>query len=490
MSYQYLMNYSTFDAIRFIPYQKFKNLNARACMARVVIIGAGLTGLSVAYNLEQQGFFDYAIFEQESTVGGLCRSIRCDGFTFDYTGHFFHSPSAQMIDFLHTIMQNSSLSAHIRHSYIYSHDTYTPYPYQTNLYGLPTETIIDCIMGFIQRQTHKKNGNFYTWIHTHFGLGFARHFFFPYQEKIFDYPVSKLRTGWVQGVPHTTLEAILKGALQERVVDSIGYNAQFWYPTHGGIDHLIHAFGHALKNPLYTNCSAVVLDTHKKIVTFSNGHSEPYEYLISTIPLNTCLDILGMKKEADKLLVNSVLNINIGIDCDIVGQKHWVYYPEKKHPFFRIGFPSHLRGMAPEGYSSLSIEIATLKKPTPEIIGKLTKKTYEHLEKIFGIQTQDIVSEQTLVLPHAYVIYNLWREKHIDSLLRYLENQSIYSIGRYGGWKYASMHDAITDGHSMAQKLIAHFSATFKPATTVKQNPAHIPAITKKPGRRLIKEIS
>jgi UDP-galactopyranose mutase len=179
-------------------------------MARIVIIGAGLTGLSVAYHLEQHNFFDYIIFEKESIPGGLCRSVRADGFTFDYTGHFFHSPSASMIDFLQAIMP-SPLIAHRRRSFVYSQETYSPYPYQTNLHGLPAQTIIDCIKGYVERSPRNSTSNFEDWVLTYFGTGFAHHFFFPYQEKIFDFPVSKLRTGWQQAVPQTSLEDILIG---------------------------------------------------------------------------------------------------------------------------------------------------------------------------------------------------------------------------------------------------------------------------------------
>ena len=52
-------------------------------MAEIVILGAGLTGLSTAYQLEKQKFFDYKIFEKNSTSGGLLRSFKQDGFTFD-----------------------------------------------------------------------------------------------------------------------------------------------------------------------------------------------------------------------------------------------------------------------------------------------------------------------------------------------------------------------------------------------------------------------
>ena len=73
-------------------------------MASVVILGAGLTGLSTAYHLEQNNFYDYAIFEREAVVGGLCRSETSAGFTFDYTGHLLHVNDAYFKDFLDEVM--------------------------------------------------------------------------------------------------------------------------------------------------------------------------------------------------------------------------------------------------------------------------------------------------------------------------------------------------------------------------------------------------
>lgn len=445
-------------------------------MARVVIIGAGITGLSVAHHLEQQGCYDYALFEKEATIGGLCRSIRSDGFTFDYTGHFFHCTNLTTMQELQSIMQSSPMISHVRHSYVYSHETYTPYPYQTNLYGLPVQTIIDCITGYIQRKKTYKNGNFDAWINHHFGTGLAQHFFFPYQEKIFDFPVTKLRTGWVQGVPQTTLEDILQGALQERKVHSIGYNAHFWYPQYGGIDHLVNALAATLKNHIATNGSVVHIDQQKKTVAFSNGHTEPYEYLVSTIPLNHTLQLIGMHKQAKKLLCNSVININLGIkQDDQICNKHWVYFPEKNYTFFRIGLPHTLGSMAPEGCSSVSIEIATLEPLTHAKINTLKKAAIQQACNILKIKTQDIITEQTLILPHAYVIYDIWREKHLADLLNMLAEGSLYSIGRYGAWKYSSMHDAITDGQVMAAQLLSQIANTFKPAQLEQQENKQIP---------------
>src|SRR5207248_3393620 len=96
----------------------------RSCMAKVVILGAGLTGLSTAYHLEKRGFFDYLLFEQEATPGGLCRSVVTNGFTFDFTGHLLHASDAYFRSFLADTIGFDNLNAIYRQSFIYSQETY------------------------------------------------------------------------------------------------------------------------------------------------------------------------------------------------------------------------------------------------------------------------------------------------------------------------------------------------------------------------------
>jgi protoporphyrinogen oxidase len=78
----------------------------------------------------------------------------------------------------------------------------------------------------------------------------------------------------------------------------------------------------------------------------------------------------------------------------------------------------------------------------------------EQVKKMFSLDTRDILTEKVITIPHAYVIYNAWRDKHIANLLKGLEEYGIYSIGRYGAWKYSSMQDAILDGKKIAEQIM------------------------------------
>lgn len=51
-----------------------------------IIIGAGITGLSYGYFTKRP----FILFEASDFAGGLCRSVKEDGFTFDCSGHFVH----------------------------------------------------------------------------------------------------------------------------------------------------------------------------------------------------------------------------------------------------------------------------------------------------------------------------------------------------------------------------------------------------------------
>lgn len=57
-------------------------------MLDVIIIGAGLSGLTAAYHLQSKGY-KVAVFEANGKVGGRCKSDYIDGFILDRGLHFF-----------------------------------------------------------------------------------------------------------------------------------------------------------------------------------------------------------------------------------------------------------------------------------------------------------------------------------------------------------------------------------------------------------------
>ena len=114
---------------------------------RILILGAGLAGLSAGWHLQRLGI-GCQTFEKEAEVGGLCRSKRINGFTFDCDGHLLHFKHKSTLGLIKEL-ENGNLVGHQRNSWVYSSGAYTRYPFQANLFGLPSAVARECLLGFI-----------------------------------------------------------------------------------------------------------------------------------------------------------------------------------------------------------------------------------------------------------------------------------------------------------------------------------------------------
>ncbi len=292
---------------------------------RNLILGAGLAGLSAAYHLPAR---DTLVIEKEQEVGGLCRSREVEGFVFDCTGHLLHLREGAIRDLVLSLLPAAFRSVE-RRSLIFSKGVYTGYPFQANTHGLPTEVIRECVVGFVEslmrrgRDPNEPN-DFREWTLATFGQGIARHFMFPYNEKLYRIPLSDLECGWVSwSIPRPSLDDVVRGALGSEV-RGLGYNPRFLYPRSGGINAIPRALADRC-GEIRVGCAVRHLDT---------GEAVEYERVISTLPLDSLLRILAparnpaLRDAPGRLRAVKVINFNIGIDRAGVLGGHWVYFPE------------------------------------------------------------------------------------------------------------------------------------------------------------------
>ncbi|MDX1778547.1 MAG: hypothetical protein R3339_06680 [Thermodesulfobacteriota bacterium] len=65
----------------------------------------------------------------------------------------------------------------------------------------------------------------------------------------------------------------------------------------------------------------------------------------------------------------------------------------------------------------------------------------------------EIVVEDAVDIPYAYVVYDNQRRKILPELISYLKKHDIFTIGRYGSWEYMSMEDTLLQGKAVAEEL-------------------------------------
>jgi protoporphyrinogen oxidase len=432
----------------------------------ILIVGAGLAGLSTAHHLEG---IPYRLLEKEQEAGGLCRSYEKDGFTFDYTGHLLHFRQPAIQALVEGLLP-SHLRRHTRRSFIYSHRTYTEYPFQVNTYGLPPEVVRECLLGFIETLTSGPTGKpaeaatFKEWIVASLGAGIAKHFMVPFNEKLWQVSLDELTADWVSWlVPKPDLKEVVNGALGIKD-KAFGYNPSFLYPAQGGIQGLPQAF---LKSVATIDYGAELLevDTARRRALFRHARlgeqTEHYSTLVSTIPLpelvRRCTDLpQDIREAAARLRWVSVYNINLAVAREGVSDKHWIYFPERDYPFYRAGFPMNFSpALGRPGCSSLYVEMSSPPHAveSPERLISLTRHGLEQA----GILRSDdeLVVADVKRIHHAYVLFDRHRGRAVPGILAELKRRGIYSIGRYGLWEHTSMEDAIAQGRSTAEHLRA-----------------------------------
>ncbi|MGH7443012.1 MAG: protoporphyrinogen/coproporphyrinogen oxidase, partial [bacterium] len=221
----------------------------------LIILGAGLAGLSAAYHAQKAGH-PYLLYEKNERAGGLVRSERVNGFSFDYTGHLLHmrreSTRALVLDELGL---RAAFAPVKRDAWVYSHGRYTRAPFQSHLFGLPAGVVRECLEGALRAhgalprrskgKVHARRldhfQSFEDFNLVQFGEGIYRRFMEPYNTKLWGVRPSRMTTEFMgRFVPKPTLTEIFEGALSDQAKPQ-GYNADFIYPKRVGIGILSQA---------------------------------------------------------------------------------------------------------------------------------------------------------------------------------------------------------------------------------------------------------
>ncbi len=397
-----------------------------------IILGAGVSGLTAG------NILNCPIIEKTDSIGGLCRTYREKGFQFDSTGHYLHISEEHE----KTIKQNinTNLMKVKKKSGIAINDKIIDYPFQSNFHNAGKQIKDDCINGYLNRNKNLDVKNFKDWILKYYGAGIGKYFMFPYNEKLWQYDLNEMTTDWMGDfIPIFTNEDIIRGNNNNN-----SYNSYFYYPENGGFDNILY---NKYINNIYFNENAVKIDLEKKILLTDKG-TYNYDNLISTIPLKEL--IIMIHDEENDLDYTSVYNINLGIKGKCPIDYHWLYFPEKEIPFYRVGVPTNVNNkMSPNDTYSLSIEIAYKGNSSIDL-----KKIISALKKYNLIKSsKDIIIRKDIDIKYAYVIYNHRRNQILHNYLNDLEKHNIFCTGRYGKWHYSFVSQDIMDAYGLVERI-------------------------------------
>lgn len=417
---------------------------------KYLIIGAGISGLTFANYCNGE----YIIVEKENEVGGYCRTIKRNGYVWDYAGHFFHFKTEEFKKKFLSKMSKNDIVYNDKCTKILYKNNFVDFPFQTNIHQLEKEEFIDCLYDLFNKEEKDSYSNFLDMLYGKFGKSIVEKFLKPYNEKLYATDLKNLDVDAMgRFFPYADKEAIIKN-MKKQEVNS--YNSSFLYPKNGAFSFIKVLYDNLDKEKILLNSTIIEINTKKKYAVLSTGEKIEYEYLINTMPLNKFLELLGGYEELiDKMSYNKVLVFNLGFDksSPLCKKEHWLYIPDQKTNYYRVGFYNNILG---QDKLSMYIEIGYGKnqKIDKKEIDKQLKLTLKNLEKD-NIISKDmkLVDYESIIMDPAYVHIETETTKKIEKAKEKLEKNSIYTIGRYGAWIYNSMEDSMVAAKELAEKI-------------------------------------
>ncbi len=407
-----------------------------------IVIGAGVTGLAYA-NFTHNPFL---IIEADNHTGGLCYTIKQDGFIWDYSGHFFHFQDPLLADLFKTRMNEDELVCVEKHTQIMYKDRYVDFPFQKNIHQLEFDEFIDCLCDLFESDSVAIS-SFKSMLYSRFGKSIAEKFLIPYNEKLYATDLDKLDANAMgRFFPYADKEDIIRN-FRHKSRDS--YNGSFIYPRGGAIEY-IKALESAIPHErISLNERAEGVDIEKHILK-TNKRLVGYDNLISTIPLVDFLRLCRIGYDTEALSWNKVLVFNLGFDGPSEDRvNHWLYFPESKYCFYRVGFYNNI---IPSDRMSLYVELGFPHDRDVDIELFLERVLFD-LKKAGIVSNQKLVSNHSVIMNPAYVHVNKKGIDEVTRIKKILSSNDIYSIGRYGSWNYSSIEDNMKEAISLTNKL-------------------------------------
>src|SRR5438445_774869 len=205
-------------------------------MKTIAVMGTGMAGLGAAHALVGQDVRCIGYDKNPYYGGHTVTHAQPNGFLFDEGPHisFTKDERLQSLFADNVSQQYEVLPARLNN---YWHGHWITHPAQVNLYGLPTELVVQIIRDYVDVHTgaQKEIKNYADWLLAAYGRTFAETFPMVYGLKYHTTSADNMATEWLgPRMYRPSLEEVLRGALTPEPTTQVHYITNFRYPSHGG----------------------------------------------------------------------------------------------------------------------------------------------------------------------------------------------------------------------------------------------------------------
>lgn len=424
---------------------------------KIAVIGAGITGLSVANLLHEQGFA-VEVFESKEVTGGLVSCSYEEGNLFHRVGgHVFNTKDPAVHDwFWSKFNKEEEFIKAIRKASIYIDNSFIEYPIELHLGSLPSGTaaqVIEELIAMSNRNAESDNpealsfGNF---LINNFGQTLCDLYFTKYNSKIWNRDLFDIPLDWLGGkLPMAKPKDILIKNILKGIDDMV--HSFFYYPISGGSQFIVDRLQAPL-NVIHEHVTAIRYTGNG----FTVGHNEQakYAFVVFTgniLDLPSIIDKETKKALGLELLDNENLDdlafngtSNLLCECD-ENDYSWIYLPELSTRFHRIIMTGNF---SPKNNSiSLAKNRTTC---TVEVSGFCDRVDMENNISKLPFNLKPIAYNYC---EKSYVIHNHKTGAIANKITSMLALKGIYCCGRFAEWQYYNMDAAISSAMRLVRQI-------------------------------------
>ena len=446
----------------------------------VVVLGAGLAGLSAGHALAQAGL-RVRVLERESAVGGLARTVAHGPFRFDLGGHRFFTQDETIEGLVRGLLGPECLTVP-RSSQIFLRNRYIDYPLSplNAISGLGATTALRVVLDYAWEKLRGRFGargmvSLEDWVVSHFGRSLFDLYFKEYSEKVWGIGCESISMDWVaQRIGGLSLGAAVRNAFFRHGGQAARTLAnRFLYPSQG-IGRIAERLREEIErenNEVLCNVEVSRIrheDFRVRAVVVRRGSRDSAvdgRAFISTVPLTHLVRMLDppppeeVLRAAAALRFRDLVIVAVTLNRRRATGQSWMYFPERRIPFGRIHEPTNWSArMAPEGKTLLVAEQFCFRGDSVWTAGdrELAEGTIRHLHGLGIISRQEVQDSAVLRIPEAYPLFHVGYREHREAVTGYLRRfRNLFPAGRGGTFRYQNMDQAMAAGREAAGRFLA-----------------------------------
>ena len=460
-------------------------------MKKAIVIGGGVTGLSVAWKLSEKGY-EVKVIEMDKFIGGLAGSIKMGNYFFDIGPHAFTTKDEEVFKKVMDLFKGEpgEMLYTKRTVKMMFRGKYVDYPLSVKvLFQMGIIPAIMCSLSFAKskirtsissllgKKTQNQNLTVKQWAIDSFGKYLYLNFFKPYTEQFWKIETSELshrvipsgtKTDFIKALKHALLNKYLELSKREPGELSLVERESFprYYPKKG-FGEIANRIGKQIKSnggEIYTSqeVDEIIINSENSFDVKTKDKTFSGDFVVSTIPINNIASKIypvleeNIIKSAKKLEYLSLVLLYLITNKKKVLDCQYCYFIDK--PYNRItNMNSFSESSSPQDQNILAVEISChyesdIWKSSDEEIFSMC---IQGLEKDNFIKKVDIINYKVIKVPSVYPIYRKDYEIHLKETQEcFSKIKNFYSIGRQGQFYYGDIDQMIRIGFDTADKII------------------------------------